>query len=182
MVNKPQALYREDAERAFERDRKVLLDEIRRRMEEARASVSTLDCDSSTDLTLLRHRQTQHSMTRTSVTPRTLTATLDTGFTFQCLISDTESGSFISQRLYQQIQPRPIMTPIRAGAHGERLRFNGMYYRALGYITFAMKLASPDDDSKLVEILITASVVPALTPDLFLGKEQRSDMLVPYTQ
>lgn len=240
MVNKPQALYREDAQRAFEHDRQLLLTEIHRRMEDARHSMRAFELvprqrashqdlnNSTNDLIALlrsRHHASQNrdfgrtydalleqtinsslsTTTRRSNTssptpltpssihynssslnthqlPRTLNASLDTGFQFQCLISTSEVGSFISHRLVQQIRPRPTLTPIPAGSQGERLRFNGLYYRALGYVTFAMKLAAPDDASKLIEVSITASVVPALSPDLFLGKEQRVDQLLPFTQ
>lgn len=244
MVNKPQALYKEDAQRAFQRDRLLLLDEIRRRQAEEKDAMDCSDSLSSSSssssstpspafqyddsmtrmdyndmFALLRARHhggpqnatfertythllrdamnnprrmrgqhtARHQVSSTSPhppppPPRTLSASLDTGFHFTCLISSTESGSFISLALVHQIRPRPEIVPL-VNRSGERLRFNGAYYMAVGTVTFAMKLAAPDDATKVVEVMITASVVPGLHPDLFLGKEQaaRTDLLVPFT-
>ena len=61
------------------------------------------------------------------------------------------------------------------------MRFNGTYMRSIGSITFAMKMNAPREE-KVIEVMITANVVPGLNPDLFLGKEQRVDGLMPYVQ
>lgn len=277
MVNKPASLYREDAQRAFEAERLVLLEHLRQRQLEALAldnsSLYTSLANSGSNRglthtpsgvsrsqesaaerlrTLLRTRQVPAELRRPGLVyspisetfirypthssslpsrppsafpvtrpllphrlitsdgsamgssrnlpshispqraslrgrsinsnlPELLYAHLDTGFFFECYISTTESGSYISQDLFDQIQPPPAFTPCE---QDDRLVFNGESYQSLGSCSFSMKITSDDgesggplglNESKCVEIDVTAHVVVNLYPDMFLGRDHTID-------
>lgn len=185
MVNKPQALYREDARLAFEKDRHLLTSAHGRSevLERLRTQYSTNEniTFGTTYNELLQQSLRYLDSLHLQREPRVMTANLDTGFGFRCLISSTERGSYISESLFQQIRPRPRLFPIADTAFGARLRFNGSFLRAIGTITFAMKMNAPGEE-KVIEVMVTANVVPGLSPDLFLGNEQRVDGLLPYAR
>lgn len=144
-------------------------------------------------------RNPDHIRAAGPIPPRTMHAILDTGFEFHLFLSSTEQGSFISDHLLDQVRSRSDLTVHTTPSHAHsqanhynhddahsprqqqqqqgssessRLNYGGRFYRSTGTITLALtlRMTNAEDEMKVLEVLVTASIVPGLHPDLFLGK------------
>ena len=99
--------------------------------------------------------------------------------------SEAERSSYISWRLYEKISSRPVIRPIpetedlqryrEPGSTSSRLRLNGKSLENLGKVSFDVVLVDVFRPTTVVRMRVCASVVPGLSPDLFVGEEVKTE-------